>query len=120
MGGMFHRGVGSGGGPNNHMRSIQTKSGIKVLMNDDEKSVAILDPSGNTYFMDGAGNITVTEPNDMTFTAGKNIKMSAGVDITSVAGSNIFSTANVNIVSTFKKLLITSFERRRKWKYLIC
>ncbi|MFC4412488.1 phage baseplate assembly protein V [Kaistella carnis] len=99
MGGMFHGGVGLGGGVNNHMRSIQTKSGIKVLMNDEEKSVTILDPSGNTYFMDGAGNITVTAPNDMTFTAGKNIKMSAGVDITSVAGSNIFSTANVNIVS---------------------
>ncbi|WP_313717433.1 type VI secretion system Vgr family protein [Kaistella carnis] len=99
MGGMFHGQVGLGGGANNHMRSIQTKSGIKVLMNDDEKSVTILDPSGNTYFMDGAGNITVTAPNDMTFTAGKNIKMSAGVDITSVAGSNIFSTANVNIVS---------------------
>lgn len=114
MGGMFHGGVGLGVESNNHMRSIQTKSGIKVLMNDDEKSVTILDSSGNPYFMDGAGNITVTAPNDMTFTAGKNIKMSAGVDITSVAGSNIFSTANVNIVSTFKKLLITSFERRRK------
>ena len=31
-------------------------------MNDDEKSVTILDPSGNTYFMDGNGNITVTAP----------------------------------------------------------
>ncbi|NRS94115.1 type VI secretion system Vgr family protein [Frigoriflavimonas asaccharolytica] len=99
MGGMFHGKVGLGGGAQNHMRSIQTKSGIKVLMNDNEKSVTILDPSGNTYFMDGAGNIEVTAPNNMTFTAGKNIKINAGVDITSVAGSNIFSTANVNIVS---------------------
>ena len=99
MGGMFHGQVGLGGGVNNHMRSIQTKSGIQVLMNDDEKSVTILDPSGNTYFMDGKGNIAVNAPNDITFTAGKNIKMNAGNDITSIAGSNIFSTANVNIVS---------------------
>ncbi|WP_177187130.1 hypothetical protein [Kaistella jeonii] len=96
---MFHGKVGLGGGAQNHMRSIQTKSGIKVLMNDNEKSVTILDPSGNTYFMDGNGNIEVTAPNNMTFTAGKNIKMNAGVDITSIAGSNIFATANVNIVS---------------------
>jgi type VI secretion system secreted protein VgrG len=53
MGGMFHGGVGLGGGINNHMRSIQTKSGIKVLLNDDEGSVNIIDPSGNTYFMEG-------------------------------------------------------------------
>ena len=58
MGGMFRGGVGLGGGVQNHMRSIQTKTGIKVLMNDNEKSVTILDPSGNTYFMDG--NIEVT------------------------------------------------------------
>ena len=51
------------------MRAIQTKSGIKVLINDDEKSVNILDASGNSYFMDGAGNITVTAPKDINFTA---------------------------------------------------
>ncbi|MBD3905420.1 phage baseplate assembly protein V [Chryseobacterium sp. Ch-15] len=99
MGGMFHGGTALGGGVNNQMRSIQTKSGIKVLMNDNEKSVTILDPSGNTYYMDGKGNIMVNAPNDMTFTAGRNIKMTAGVDISATAGSNIFSTANVNIVS---------------------
>lgn len=41
------------------MRSIQTKSGIKVLMNDDEKSVTILDPSGNTLFDGWSGNINL-------------------------------------------------------------
>ena len=46
MGGMFHGGVGLGGGVQNHMRSIQTKTGIKVLMNDNEKSVTILDRVG--------------------------------------------------------------------------
>lgn len=99
MGGMFHGGVGLGGGVNNHIKSIQTRSGNKVIFNDTEGSIFIEDPSGNTYLMDGKGNITVNAPKDMTFTAGNNIKMSAGNDITSIAGSNIFSTANVNIVS---------------------
>lgn len=41
-----------------------TISGIKVLMNDDEKNVTIIDQSGNTYFMDGNENISVTAPNE--------------------------------------------------------
>ncbi|WP_312078956.1 phage baseplate assembly protein V [Chryseobacterium sp.] len=99
MGGMFHGQVGLGGGVNNHIKSIQTRSGNKVIFNDEEGSIFIEDPSGNTYFMDGKGNIAVNAPNYMTFTAGNNIKMTAGKDITSIAGNSMFATANVNIVS---------------------
>ena len=87
------------------MRSIQIKSGIKVLMNDNEKSVTILDPSGNTYFMDGAGNIEVTAPNNMTFNAGENLDINVGKNatisvvenMTSTIGSNISTNAGNNI-----------------------
>jgi len=97
MGGMFHGGVGLGGGINNHMRSIQTKSGIKVLMNDDEGSVNIIDPSGNTYFMDGKGNITVTSPKNMTFNVGDNLHINVGKSMTSVIGENQNTTVTNNI-----------------------
>ncbi|QDP84748.1 hypothetical protein FNJ88_03970 [Chryseobacterium sp. SNU WT5] len=96
MGGMFHGGTGLGGGAQNHMRSIQTKSGIKVLMNDNEKSVTILDPSGNTYFMDGNGNIEVTAPNDITFTAGKNMNINVGQNMTTSVGANKSNTIGMN------------------------
>ncbi|WP_228393935.1 phage baseplate assembly protein V, partial [Chryseobacterium artocarpi] len=96
MGGMFHGGIGLGGGVNNHMRSIQTKSGIKVLMNDDEKSVTIIDPSGNTYFMDGNGNISVTAPNDITFTAGKNMNINVGENMTTSVGMNKSDNITMN------------------------
>ena len=99
MGGMFHGGTALGGGAQNHMRSIQTKSGIKVLMNDNEKSVTILDPSGNTYFMDGNGSITLTAPKNFTVNAGDNITMTAGKEITVDAGDSITSSANENITS---------------------
>ncbi|MET3038347.1 phage baseplate assembly protein V [Chryseobacterium sp. NRRL B-14859] len=99
MGGMFHGAVALGGGVNNHIKSIQTRSGNKVIFNDAEGSIYIEDPSGNTYFMDGKGNIAVNAPKDMTFTAGNNIKMTAGRDITSIAGNSMYATANVNIVS---------------------
>ena len=97
MGGMFHGKTALGGGAQNHMRSIQTKSGIKVLMNDNEKSITILDPSGNTWFMDGQGSITVTAPKNFTVNAGENISMNAGTNINSVAGANVSTTAGINI-----------------------
>ena len=96
MGGMFHGGTALGGGVNNHMRSIQTKSGIKVLMNDEEKSVTILDPSGNTYFMDGEGNITVTAPKNMTFNAGENLDINVGQNMTTSVGMNQSDTIGMN------------------------
>ncbi|MBO9690485.1 phage baseplate assembly protein V [Chryseobacterium sp.] len=88
MGGMFHGQVGLGGGVDNHLKSIQTRSGIKVLMNDAEKSVTIKDPSGNTYFMDGQGNIHVTAPKNMTFTAGEDMQISVGRNMTTKIGQD--------------------------------
>ncbi len=96
MGGMFHGGTALGGLVNNHMRSIQTKSGIKVLMNDNEKSVTILDPSGNTYFMDGNGSIEVTAPKNMTFNAGENMNINVGQNMTTSVGMNQSDTIGMN------------------------
>ncbi|AZB30751.1 type VI secretion system Vgr family protein [Chryseobacterium balustinum] len=96
MGGMFHGGIGLGGGINNHMRSIQTKSGIKVLMNDDEGSVNIIDPSGNTYFMDGKGNITVTSPKNMTFNVGENLDIKVGQNMNTSVGADQSNIVGMN------------------------
>ena len=100
MGGMFHGGVGLGGGVNNHLKSIQTRSGIRILMNDEEGSVKILDPSGNSYFMDGKGNISMNAPKNFTLNAGENINITAGKEISVSAGNSITSSANDNIIST--------------------
>lgn len=95
MGGMFHGGTALGGGVNNHLKSIQTRSGIRILMNDAEGSVNIVDPSGNNYFMDGAGNITVTAPKNMTFNAGENLNINVGKDMkTSVGNDNAIHIIN--------------------------
>lgn len=95
MGGMFHGGTGMGGGVDNHLKSIQTRSGIRVLMNDAEGSVTIIDPSGNNYFMDGKGNITVTAPKNMTFNAGENLTINVGQDMkTTVGNDNAINITN--------------------------
>ncbi len=109
MGGMFHGQVGLGGGVDNHLKSIQTRSGIKVLMNDAEKSVTIKDPSGNTYFMDGQGNIHVTAPKNMTFTAGEDMHISVGRNMTTKIGQdNTLHIGNDHTESITKRYIQTS------------
>lgn len=88
MGGMFHGGTALGGGVNNHLKSIQTRSGIRILMNDAEGSVNIIDPSGNNYLMDGKGNIVVTAPKNMTFNAGENLNINVGKDMKTSVGND--------------------------------
>lgn len=88
MGSMFHGGNAKGGGTNNTIKSIFTRSGIQIVFNDDEKSLHIEDPSGNTWDMDGKGNIMVNAPENITITAGKDINMSAGKNINTSAGEN--------------------------------
>lgn len=95
MGGMFHGGTALGGGVDNHLKSIQTRSGIRILMNDAEGSVNIIDPSGNNYLMDGKGNIIVTAPKNMTFNVGENLAINVGKDMkTSVGNDNAVSIIN--------------------------
>lgn len=100
MGGMFHGQVALGGGLNNHIKSIQTRSGNKIIFNDQEGSIFIEDPSGNTYLMDGKGNITVNAPKNMTFTAGENVQINAGRNIIASAQRNVNIMAGEDITET--------------------
>jgi type VI secretion system secreted protein VgrG len=77
----------------NDQKVIQTRSGTKIIMNDAIGSVFIEDPSGNTWHLDGKGNIDVNAPNtfsvnasDIILTASKNISTSAGMNYTESAG----------------------------------
>ncbi|WP_034762951.1 type VI secretion system Vgr family protein, partial [Chryseobacterium gregarium] len=66
MGGMFHGGVGLGGGVDNRVKSIQTRSGHRIVFTENE-SIVITDKSGNEIHLDTTGsNITITAPETMT------------------------------------------------------
>ena len=80
----------------NDKKVIQTRSGTKIIMNDAVGSVFIEDPSGNTWMMDGKGNISMNAPNDITINAGKNINITAGMNISTSAGVNISENAGVD------------------------
>ena len=66
------------------------------MFNELETSILVKDPSGNTWFMDGAGNISVTAPKDITITAGKNMSVNVGENLSIIAGENISETAGQN------------------------
>ncbi|NHN27597.1 hypothetical protein FIA58_018100, partial [Flavobacterium jejuense] len=83
----------------NDIKIIQTRSGTKIIMNDDQGSVFIEDPSGNTWMMDGKGNISVNAPKNFSIAAGDNISISAGKNISVSAGEDIDNSANGNITS---------------------
>jgi hypothetical protein len=93
MGGMFHGKVAEGGGADNHIKSIQTRSGNRVIFNDKEGSILIGDASGNTYRMDGKGNMEVKAPQNITFTAGSNME----INVTSSLAFNIGINATITV-----------------------
>jgi len=84
------------GDSGNNVKAIHTRSGTKILLNDAEGSVFIEDPSGNTWLMDGKGNINVNAPKNFSINAGENITLTAGMNVSTSAGMNISETAGLN------------------------
>jgi type VI secretion system secreted protein VgrG len=96
MGSLFNGTTGAGGQAQNHLKSIFTRGGSTITFNELETSILVKDPSGNTWFMDGAGNISVTAPKDITMTAGANMNINVGQNMTTTVGMNITETAGMN------------------------
>lgn len=78
MGGMFHGGVGGGGGSGNNVKSLSSRSGNKLELNDGEGSVFLTDQGGANMKFDGAGNASTNANNDKTVNVGNNNMVKAG------------------------------------------
>lgn len=59
MGSVFHGKSGTGGSEQNKNKSLTTRSGSTISLNDATGSVLAADALGNHFNMDGAGNIDV-------------------------------------------------------------
>lgn len=109
MGSLYHGLSGIGGNVDNHIKSIQTRSGNKVIFNDTEGSIYMEDPSGNTYFMDGKKNITINAPGNIFINAGKDITMTAGENLNINVGNNMnTNVSNDNTIVINQKHQFTS------------
>ncbi|MCJ8497173.1 phage baseplate assembly protein V [Chryseobacterium salipaludis] len=95
MGGMFHGQVGLGGGSDNRVKSIQTRSGHRIIFTEDE-SIVITDKSGNEIHLDTTGsNISITAPETMTLNC-KNMNINVGENMTSTIGNNQSTSVGQN------------------------
>ena len=95
MGGMFHGQVGLGGGSDNRVKSIMTRSGHKVVFTEDE-SIVITDKSGNEIHLDTTGsNITITAPETMTLNC-KNMNINVSESMTTTVGMNSTESIGMN------------------------
>ena len=87
----------------NNVKAIHTRSGTKIILNDGEGSILIEDPSGNTWQMDGQGNISVNAPKNFTLNAGEDVNITAGKNVSVSAGENMTNSANKDISQTAGK-----------------
>jgi hypothetical protein len=78
MGGMFHGGIGAGGGAGNNVKSLSSRSGNKLELDDGAGSVFLTDQGGANMKFDGAGNAMTNANNDKTVTVGNNNTVKAG------------------------------------------
>ena len=96
MGGMFHGGVGLGGGMDNRVKSLQTRSGHRLVFTEDE-SILLTDKSGNVLQFDTEGsNINITAPETITIKS-KNLKFDIEENIETKAGKNMDTNVGQNI-----------------------
>lgn len=66
LGSVYHGKSGSGGGDTNKTKSLTTRSGNTIIMDDSNGSINVKDPSGNVITMHGNGQVTLTAPNSFT------------------------------------------------------
>ncbi|WP_411812206.1 type VI secretion system Vgr family protein [Chryseobacterium scophthalmum] len=71
MGGMFHGGVGGGGGAGNNVKSLSSKSGNIICLNDGA-GIEIKDRNGNHITLSGTGDVTTFVSNDNNEDIGNN------------------------------------------------
>jgi uncharacterized protein involved in type VI secretion and phage assembly len=78
MGGMFHGRVGAGGGVGNNIKSLSTRSGNKLELNDGAGSVYLTDQGGANMKFDGAGNAITNVNTSHTLNAGSKSSINVG------------------------------------------
>ena len=114
MGGMFHGQVGLGGGADNRVKSIQTRSGHRIVFTEDE-SIIITDKSGNEIHLDTTGsNINISTPETMTLNC-KNMNINVGENMTTNVGMNASEMIGMN-KSTSATMNISEFAGMNMWK----
>ena len=96
MGSMFHGKTGGGGGQGNNTKSLNSKSGHTLSL-DDGKGITIVDKTtGNKIEIDGTNTITITASQKIELTNGKSTISMDGDTIT-ITADNIITMSAVHV-----------------------
>jgi len=109
MGSLFNGTTGGGGGSNNSIKSLKTRSGISVILNDDNKSLAIKDAGGSSIYLDGNGNILINAPKNIQLHAGNDMSLMVGHDLqVNVGNSQTTNIGNMLLTNVMQKILVNT------------
>ena len=70
MGSLFNGTTGGGGGQGNNCKSLTTRSGSSLKLDDSKGSVTLADPGKTSIHMDGAGNATFDSSDKIIISCG--------------------------------------------------
>ena len=109
LGSLFNGTTGNGGGSNNSIKSLKTRSGISVILNDDNKSLEIKDAGGSSIHLDGNGNILLNAPKNIQINAGNNMSLMVGHDLqVNVGNSQTMNIGNMLLTNVMQKILVNT------------
>ena len=109
MGSLFNGTTGNGGGSNNSIKSLKTRSGISVILNDDNKSLEIKDAGGSSIHLDGNGNILINAPKNIQLHAGNDMSLMVGHDLqVNVGNSQTTNIGNMLLTNVMQKILVNT------------
>ena len=109
MGSLFNGTTGNGGGSNNSIKSLKTRSGISVILNDDNKSLEIKDAGGSSIHLDGNGNILINAPKNIQFHAGNDMSLMVSHDLqVNVGNSQTTNIGNMLLTNVMQKILVNT------------
>ena len=109
MGSLFNGTTGNGGGSNNSIKSLKTRSGISVILNDDNRSLEIKDAGGSSIHLDGNGNILLNAPKNIQLHAGNDMSLMVGHDLqVNVGNSQTTNIGNKMLTNVMQKILVNT------------
>lgn len=101
MGSLFSEVTGSGGGQGNKGKSIVSRSGNALKLDDEKGSVSMNDQSGNRMDFDGSDTITINAKDHIIITNGKcKIEMQGEKIILSAPEEISFESKNIGVLAS--------------------
>ena len=95
----------------NDVKALQSRSGNKVVLNDQDNSVLIEDAEGNSVVLDGSGNIKITASKNIEYTGGEEIVFTCGdskIEMKKDGTIEIIGNKSVKVQGTTKKVEVMS------------